>query len=110
MQQELKAASADAPAVEPPHRQVRCVAACGAALALLAIALMIVAVVQNWVIVPTDRVLWGPLAMLAFMLALLWSGIALVRRRSEIAILVFLLSALLGLPFTIFGLAIMYSD
>ena len=110
MQQELKAASADTPAVARPHWAMRCVAACGAALAALAIALMAVAVVQNWVTVPTDRVLWAPLAMLAFMLALLWSGITLIRRRSEIAILVFLLSALLGLPFTLFGLAIMYSD
>ena len=110
MQQEVKTTSTDAPAVERPDRKMRYVAACGAALALLAIALMALAVVQNWVIVPTDRVLWAPLAMLGFMLALLRSSIVLIRRRSEAAILVFLLSALLGLPFTVFGLAIMYSD
>jgi hypothetical protein len=110
MQQELKAASADAPAMDRPHWTLRCVAACGAALAALAIVLMAMAVVQNWVTVPTDRVLWGPLAMLAFMLALLWSGISLAWRLSDVAFLVFMLSALLGLPFTLFGLAIMYSD
>ena len=110
MQQELKAASADATAVDPPPWPLRCAAVCGAALAVLAIAMMVMAVVQNWVIVPTDRVLWGPLAMLAFMLALLWSGISLARRLSDIAYLVFMTSALLGLPFTLFGLALMYSD
>jgi hypothetical protein len=44
------------------------------------------------------------------MLALLWSGISLARRLSDVAFLVFMLSALLGLPLTLFGLAIMYSD
>jgi 4-hydroxybenzoate polyprenyltransferase len=110
MHQEFKAAAADTPAVARPHWALRCAAACGAALAALAIALMAISIIQNWDHVPTDRVPWLPLAMLAFMLALLWSGITLTRRKSEIAILVFLLSALLGLPFTLFGLALAFSD
>jgi hypothetical protein len=110
MQQEIKDASAYSAAAERPHWTLRCVAAFGAALGAAAIALMVMTVVSNWENVPLDRVPWVPLAMLLSMLALLWSGITLVRRQSNIAILLFMLSALLGLPFTLFVLAIAFWD
>lgn len=109
MHQDVNDASARA-AVNRPHRALRCIAAFGAALAALAIALMAMAVLQNWENVPLDQVPWLPLAMLASMLALLSSGVVLIRRLSDVALVVFMTSALLGLPFTLFGLAIAFSD
>jgi hypothetical protein len=110
MQQEIGSASAHAAAADRPHWALRCVAALGAALGASAIALIIMSIVNNWEHVPLDQMPWVPLAMLLSMLALLWSGIALVRRQTSLAILVFVLSALLGLPFTLFVLAIAFSD
>ncbi|MBX9824870.1 MAG: hypothetical protein K2Y27_07720 [Xanthobacteraceae bacterium] len=109
MQQDINDASARAEASRP-HRALRSIAACGAALAALAIALMAAAVFQNWEHAPLDQVPWLPLAMLASMLALLSSGVVLMRRLSDVALVVFMTSALLGLPFTLFGLAIAFSD
>jgi uncharacterized membrane protein len=93
-----------------PHRALRTIAACGAALAAVAIALMAAAIVNNWQHVPLDQVPWLPLAMLLSMLALLSSGIVLMRRVSDVALVVFITSALLGLPFTLFGLGLALAD
>jgi hypothetical protein len=71
---------------------------------------MAAAVISNWQHVPLDQVPWLPLAMLLSMLALLSSGVMLIRRLSDVALVVFMTSALLGLPFTLFGLAIAFSD
>jgi hypothetical protein len=110
MQQEMRTASADAWPAERPHWLMRCVAAFFAAVAALVIAVMVMLTINNWENVPLDRLPWVALAMLLSMLALLWSGITLVRRQSNVAILVLMLSALLGLPFSLFILAIAFSD
>ncbi len=87
MHQDVSDASARA-AVNRPHRALRCIAAFGAALAALAIALMAMAVLQNWENVPLDQVPWLLLAMLSSMLALLSSGVVLIRRLSDVALVV----------------------
>ena len=53
---------------------------------------------------------WGLLVMLFFVLALLWSGTVLVFRHSEFAHPVFVLSVVFGIPFTLFGLLLVFSD
>lgn len=96
-------------APERPHGK-RCIAAFGALFATCAFALVAYAAIQNWIIVTTDPVPWGLLTMLVFMLALLWSGTVLAFRQSDIADLVFTLSAVFGIPFTLFALALVFSD
>src|SRR5262245_37986342 len=96
MQQETPIETA---AAGRPHWVLRCVAGPFAALAAAAIGLMIVLTVQNWEHTPTGPARWVALAMLISMLALLWSGVTLVRRWSNLAFLAFVTSALFGLPF-----------
>jgi hypothetical protein len=110
MQQEIRPASAYAVAAKRPHLALRCVAALFAVVAAIAIVLMVMLTINNWRNVSLDPVPWVPLTMLLSMLALLGSGITLVRRQSNIAIPVFILSALLGLPFTLFILALAFGD
>jgi hypothetical protein len=109
MQPEIEDASTRAAAAYRPHWALRCVAAFGALLAMLAIALMAKAIVNNWHSAPVEgHVPWLPLTMLASMLALLGSGLALAFRLSNLAIVVFAVSMLIGFPYTLFGLAIAF--
>src|SRR5262245_15096611 len=110
MPPEIEAPPSRAAAAARPHRALRVVAGCGAAIAAVEIMLTLGTVVSNWRNVPLDSVPWLLLAMLGSMLALLWSGIVLMRRPSDIGLVVFMTSALLGLPFTLFGLVIAFSD
>jgi len=107
MQQE---ASTGIAAVDRPHWVLRSLATCGAALAAAAIGLMIVLTVQNWEHAPAGPARWVALAMLISMLALLWSGVTLVRRWSNLAFVAFVTSALLGLPFNLLVFAIALFD
>ncbi len=94
-----------------PHWKLRCFGALGALFATCAIALLAYAFIQSWInLAIDDRVPWALLLMLFFVLALLWSGTVLVFRHSEFAHTVFVLSVAFGIPFTLFGLLIVFSD
>jgi hypothetical protein len=93
-----------------PHWKLRCFGAFGALFATCAIALLAYAFIQDWINLATDQVPWGLLVMLFFVLALLWSGTVLVFRHSEFAHCVLVLSVAFGIPFTLFGLLLVFSD
>jgi hypothetical protein len=106
----LQETPTDTAAADRPHSVLRCVAGFFAVLAAAAIGLMVVLTVQNWEHVPADQARWVALAMLTSMLVLLWSGVTLVRRWSNLAFVAFVTSALLGLPFNLIVFAIALSD
>lgn len=93
-----------------PHGALRAIALIGAAVAALVIVLLLGAIANNWPSVRFDTVPWLALAMFAAMLALLWSGLSLSRRMSTTAFVVFTVSALMGLPFALLGLALAMAD
>ena len=93
-----------------PHWKLRCFGAFGALFATCAIALLAYAFIQDGSTLRPARCRGALLVMLFVVLALLWSGTVLVFRHSEFAHTVFVLSVAFGIPFTLFGLLIVFSD
>jgi len=93
-----------------PHGALRAIALIGACTAALVIVLLLGATASNWPSVRFDTLPWLALAAFAAMFALLWSGLSLSRRMSTAAFVVFTVSALMGLPFALLGLALAMAD
>jgi hypothetical protein len=93
-----------------PHGALRAVALTGAALAAFVMALMMAAIARGWGSAGAREVPWLALVLFAAMLALLWSGLSLSRAMSTAAFVVFTVSALMGLPFALLGLAVALAD
>jgi hypothetical protein len=92
-----------------PHWVLRAFVLFGATFAAGMIAFMAWSLVQNWASVDFS-VPWLPLTMLACALALLWSGVTLLRVWSNAAFVVFMTMMLMAAPWMLIALAFAFSD